>query len=118
MTRNAESTRYHSSKQEQHIARALDAWIQPNSGATAFRKGDVVQKSASMLIEAKCLMSDKQSFSIKKEWIEKNRQERFTQHLSNSCICFNFGPDSENFYVIDEKLMKYLIECLSKENDS
>lgn len=117
MTKNTDSTRYYSSKQEQHIAKALGAWIQPNSGATAWRKGDVVQKPASMLIEAKCSMSEKQSFSIKKEWIEKNRQERFTQRLSNSCICFNFGPDSENFYVIDEKLMKYLIECLTKENE-
>ena len=115
---NKESTRYFSDKHEKSICKALHAVQQPNSGAGNWRKGDVVQPQASMLIEAKCSMSEKQSFSIKKDWINKNREETFTQRLGNSCICFNFEPDGENFYVIDEKLMKFLIECLQNdEND-
>ena len=109
---NKESTRYFSDKHEKSICKVLHAVQQPNSGAGNWRKGDVVQKAASMLIEAKCSMSEKQSFSVKKDWIIKNREEKFAQRLYNSCICFNFEPDGENFYIIDEKLMKFLINEL------
>lgn len=116
MTKNTTSTRFFSDKHEKSICKALGAFQQINSGATHFRKGDVIQKQASMLIEAKCSMSDKSSFSIKKEWIAKNKQEKFTQRLSNSALCFTFAPDSENYYVIDEKLMKFLVEKLAEED--
>ena len=68
-----------------------------------------------MLIECKTTLSPKTSFSIKKEWIEKNKQERFSQRIENSCIAFNFEPDGENYYVIDTKLMQYLIEKLDED---
>ena len=70
-----------------------------------------------MLIEAKTCMTEKQSFSIKKDWIKKNEEERFALRKSNSCICFNFGPDSDNYYVINERLMQYLIKCLSNDEN-
>ena len=81
---NKESTRYLSDKHEKSICKALHAVQQPNSGAGNWRKGDVVQPQASMLIEAKCSMSEKKSFSIKKEWIDKNREEKFSQRLLKS----------------------------------
>ena len=28
-------------------------------------------------------------------------------NLFNSCLCINFGPNTDNYYVISEKLMKY-----------
>ena len=115
MATNKESTRYYSDIQEKEVCRELGAIQQPNSGAGKFRKGDVVQKESSFLIECKTCTSDKDSFSIKKEWIKKNKEERYTQRLSNSCIAFNFGPHQENYYVIDSNLMKYLVEQLSKE---
>ena len=61
-------------------------------------------------------MSEKSSMSIKKEWIDKNREEAFENRLFNTCVCFNFGPEAENFYVIDSKLMKFLVEKLEEEN--
>lgn len=116
MTKNKESTRYYSTRHEDSICKALGAKRNNNSGAGLFRKGDVVHEGASMLIEAKTTMSEKQSVSIKKEWITKNQSEAFSMRKSNSCICFNFGPDTDNYYIINEKLMKYLINKL--ESDS
>ena len=42
--------------------------------------------------------------------------ERKECNLDNSCLCFNFGPGTDNYYVINEKLMKFLIEKLEKDN--
>lgn len=114
MNKNKESTRYYSDKHEKSVCKALNARQQPNSGAGMFRKGDVVTNN--MLIECKCSMSDKDSFSIKKDWIIKNKEESFTQRKSNQAICFTFGPDQENYYVINEKLMKFLCEKLEEED--
>ena len=115
-TKNREATRFYSDQHEKSICKALGAKQQSNSGAGRFRKGDVIQDEASLLIEAKTTMSDKDSFSVKKEWILKNKEEAFSLRKSNSCICFNFGPEQENYYVINEKLMKFLVEKMIEEN--
>lgn len=112
--KNKESTRYFSDLQEKSVCKDLGAEQVVNSGAGKFRKGDVVHKASSTLIECKTCTSDKDSFSIKKEWIKKNKEEKFSQRLSNSCIAFNFGPGQENYYVIDSNLMKFLIEKLEE----
>lgn len=112
--KNENSTRAYSDKHEKSVCKALDAKQQPNSGAGLWRKGDVVQEDASLLIECKCSMKPKNSVSIKKEWIEKNKKESFFNRLSNTAICINFEPDGDNYYVIDEKLMKLLCEKLKE----
>lgn len=115
MTTNKESTRYYSDRQEKSVCRVANARQQSNSGAGKFRKGDVVNSTASLLIECKTVVQDKESFSIKKEWIKKNKEEAFTQRLSNQCIAFSFGPDQENYFVINERLMRFLVEKLEEE---
>jgi hypothetical protein len=112
MTKNNQSTRYYSERQEENVADIIEGQRQFNSGAGNFNKGDVINKKASILVECKCLMKDKNSFSIKKEWIEKNTQEAKAMRLDNNCIAFNFGPNSKNYFIIDEKLMAYLIDKL------
>ena len=107
-------TRFYSSKQEKQVAKAVGGKKVANSGATAFEKGDVTTDN--FLIECKTCTTEKKSFSIKKEWLEKNKEEAFEMGKSYSALAFNFGPDSENYYVIDEKLFKELIEYLDKEN--
>lgn len=116
MTDNKESTRYYSDLHEKSVCRALGATQTPNSGATKWKKGDVVQRQASLLIECKTVMTEKQSVSVKKEWIDKNKEEAFSNRLDNNCLCINFGPGSDNYYVISEKLMKFLVEKLEEEN--
>lgn len=115
MKPNKDSTRYYSNLQENSICRALHATKQPNSGAGLFNKSDILISGASLLIEAKTCMKEKDSFSIKREWIEKNREEAFSQRISNGCIAFSFGPTLPNYYVIDEHLMKFLVEKLEDE---
>ena len=113
----SESTRAYSDAQEKYICKLLGGTQVSNSGAGLFKKGDVIVNSASMLIECKCQMSEKQSYSVKKEALWKNYEEAFSNRLNNSCLCFNFGPDSENYFVISERLMKFLIKKLSEEED-
>ena len=115
--KNKESTRYYSDAQEKAVCKVTNSKQQPNSGASLFRKGDVVNREASILFECKTTMTEKDSFSIKKDWIAKNREEKFSQRLSNGVIAFNFGPGQENFFVIDEKLMRYLVEKLEEDNE-
>ena len=110
------STRSASNAQEKAIAKLLNGQVNPNSGAGKWRKGDVQVPEASLLIECKTCMTEKSSFSIKKEWIEKNINEAHSNRLFNSCVAFNFGPEEKNYFVIDEKLMKFLVEKLIEEN--
>lgn len=114
-TSNKNSTRYYSNKHEESVCKALGASQQSNSGAGHWRKGDCLHKEASLLIECKCSMSEKSSFSIKKEWIDKNKEEAWTQRVSNSCVAFNFEPDGKNYYVISENLMKILVDALKED---
>lgn len=119
MTKNVSSTRFYSSQQEQAVAKALGAYQQTNSGAGAFAKGDVYHKRASLLIECKTATTNKDSFSIKRDWLLKVDGERKSKRLDNSCVAINFGPDApynRNYYIIDEKLMKFLVEKLEEEN--
>lgn len=112
------STRAASDAHEKSICKALGGKQNSNSGAGNFSKGDVVVPEASLLIEAKCCMSPKSSVSIKREWIEKNRQEAFMSRKDNHVVCINFEPDGSNYYLIDEKLMKFLVSHLVNENNS
>lgn len=116
--KNTESTRYYSDAQEKSVCKALGANQTPNSGAGLWTKGDVIQREAKMLIECKTCIEPKNSFSIKKDWIEKNRLETFEMRLNDSAIAFNFGPSEPNYYVINEKLMKFLVEKLIEEYDN
>ena len=116
MTKNKSATRYASETQENRIANKLGGRVNSNSGAGKFAKSDVVVNEASLSIECKTCMSEKDSFSIKKDWIEKHRQESWANRLANSVIAFNFNyQDSHDFYVIDDSLMKFLVEKLIEE---
>lgn len=106
-------TRFYSSRQEKKVAKAVGGKQVSNSGATAFNKGDVT--SDNFLIECKTCVEDKKSFSIKQDWLEKNKEEAFEMGKDYSALAFNFGPSSENYYVIDERLFKRLKEVLESE---
>lgn len=118
MSTNKASTRAVSSKQELHVAKTLGGQKIVNSGAGRFLKGDVQVKDAFLSIECKTCMTEKNSFSIKKDWIEKHKQEAWDNRLSNTALAISFSPDgNENYYLINEKLMKFLVEKLIEENN-
>lgn len=113
-TNNINSTRYFSSRQEESISKLIGGTTTPSSGSGHWRKGDIIQQNASLLIEAKCTMTPKDSFSIKKDWIIKNKEEAKTQRLASGCIAFDFEPDGPNYFVINEALMQFLVEKLEE----
>lgn len=117
MKKDNQYTRYFSDQHEKSICYALGGRQVSNSGAGKFEKGDIVVGNASLLVEAKCSMTDKSSISIKHEWLIKNKEEAFRNRLSNSCLCFNFEPNGDNYYIINERLMQFLVSALSEEDD-
>ena len=115
--KNKESTRYASSTQENRIATKLGGRICPNSGAGKFFKSDIRIDDASLSIECKTSMTPKDSFSIKKDWISKHYEEAFSNRLFNTAIAFSFYfEDKKDYYIIDDRLMAFLVEKLKEEN--
>ena len=115
--KNKEATRYFSSKQEKEVAKMLEGHQTPNSGATRFVKGDVILDNL-MLIECKTKTKESNSFSINRDWIEKNELERKEMQLPYSCLAIKFNPDDNyngNYFVINSKLMKLLVKHLKEE---
>lgn len=114
-TMNKDSTRYFSNKQEKAVANAVGGRKVANSGATPFNKGDVTTEH--FLIEAKTCMEPKQSFSIKKNWLEKNEAEAFAMRKPYHALVFDYG-DGVQHYVIDQKLFDILLEAVNRlENE-
>ena len=105
-------TRFYSNKQEKAVARKLGGRQVANSGATAFSKGDV--RTDEWLIECKTATTEKQSFSIKRSWLDKNREEAFAMRKSYNALCFDFG-DSDRYYIIDERTFIKMKEALEHE---
>ena len=107
-------TRYASSKQEKQVAKQVNGMVTKNSGATLFDKGDI--KANKFLIECKTKMSSSKSISIKKEWIEKLKQEALFSGKEYEALIFNFGPDEENYAIIDMYLFQTLLDAVSNEH--
>lgn len=113
---NKSSTRYFSNKQEKQIADKLKGHKQANSGATNFVKGDIALNN--WLIEAKTATIEKQSFTIKKQWIEKNKEEAFAMNKPHQAIAFNFGGDTvfdDNYFIISASDFELFVSLLNKE---
>ena len=115
MTKNKDSTRYYSSRQENYVANLIEGRPNSSSGSSKFNKSDVLKSEASLLIECKTPVEEKASFSIKKEWLSKLKEEAFGMRLSNTAIAFEFAPNTENYFVINESLFKFLVEKLEEE---
>ena len=107
------TTRYFSSKQEEYISKLLGGKKVAGSGSPHFCAGDVITDD--WLFECKCPMTERQSFSIKKEWIDKNERERMDLQKPYSSLVFQFEPDGENFFVVREKLFKEMLDRFQAE---
>lgn len=107
------NTRAFSRKQENNVAKLVNGKVVANSGATAFNKGDV--RTDKILIECKTSISEKQSFTIKKDWLLKNKDEAFAMKKQYSVLAFDFG-DGENYFILDKNLFKKLVNYIEEEN--
>lgn len=112
MTTNKKSTRYHSSRQEKAVAKKLSGKVVANSGAPALVAGDV--RTDEWLIECKTATTAKASFSIKRDWLSKNREEAFAMGKSYNALCFDYGNGSNRYYIIDERTFLKMKEALEQ----
>ena len=112
--KNRNSTRFYSSRQEKKIAKTVNGKVQPNSGATLFAKGDI--KTDKWLFEAKTCMKEQESFSIKREWLDKLKSESFAMNKDFSALVFNFGDKiGENFYILSEQDFKQILLLIEEK---
>ena len=108
------STRDASKRQEKAIAKSIGGRRTPNSGATSFDKSDIYVGSE-WSIEAKTCMTPKSSFSIKRDWLIKMKEEQFACNKSYSALCFDFGDEGSRYYIIDEQTFKQVMELMKEE---
>lgn len=110
-------TRYYSKLQEDAVAKKVNGRTTANSGATNFGgKGDILTDE--WLLECKTRTSSSESISIKKDWFQKNREEMVFEGKKYQAVVFNFGPNEENHYIIDEYLFLELQEHLRNRKEN
>lgn len=112
--RNFKSTRDASSTQEHQVADGMGIRVQPNSGASAFQKGDL--KGDHILLECKTLMKPQKTVTIRKEWLTKIKEEQFQMRRELSGLVFDFG-DGDNYVILTLNDFKELFELFEKEFD-
>lgn len=110
MNTDSLTTKDASTAQEKYLAGALGGRIPANSGGTKMGGGDILTDK--FLIEAKTTMSEKTSFSIKKAWLEKAKEQAFEQGKLHSALAFQFKPSGDNYFIVSEQLFKDLLDYL------
>ena len=106
-------TRHFSKKQEDYVSEHIDAKKTKNSGATMFEKGDLL--SEKFIIECKTKTKLSSSISIHKDWLDKLKQESLFMGKDYEALIFNFGPDTDNYAIIDMHLFNELKKYLESE---
>ena len=99
------STRAKSSQQEKRIAKAMGGRQVVGSGSTPFLKGDVIV--GKLFIEAKTKMEPSKSISVKKEWLEKAKEQAIATRKEDYSVAISFGEPKE-YYIIEDSLMEDL----------
>ena len=102
---NKDSTRYHSNKQEKRIAKAIGGRQVVGSGSSPFLKGDVI--AGKMFIEAKTKVKPSTQITLKREWLEKAKEQSFSTGKEDYALAVSFG-DSKDYYVIEDSLFEDL----------
>ena len=105
-------TRFYSNNQEKKVAKAVGGRKVANSGACKFNKGDVITDN--ILIECKTRTSEQSTFTIKRDWILKNREEAFAMHRNYSALAIDFG-DGELHYLISQQMFDMLVDLIDKQ---
>ena len=101
------STRAKSSQQEKRIAKAMGGKQVVGSGSTPFLKGDVIVDQ--LFIEAKTKMEPSQQITVKKEWLEKAKEQALSTRKRDYAVAISFGEPKE-FYIIEDTLMEELFK--------
>ena len=101
------STRAKSSQQEKRIAKAMGGKQVIGSGSTPFLKGDVV--AGKLFIEAKTKMVPSQQITVKKEGVDKAKEQSLAMRKEDYAIAVSFG-DPKEYYLIEDSFMEDLFK--------
>jgi len=113
------TTREISGRQENKIAKMVKGNLTAGSGSARFTNSDVIVRDIGMNIECKTKMTENaKSFSVKAEWLETTEYQRISQQLQHSALCFSFGTDSDNYFVLSEREFLNYLRLLREELDN
>lgn len=82
-----------------------------NSGGNMFIKGDVLTDEIHFEGKTKAKLSE--SISLKREWVEKGRQEAIARRKRYFVLVFDFGDDKD-FYAINGDDFEYFYDSAKK----
>lgn len=98
-----------SNLQEKQVAALVNGNIQIGSGGTSHGGGDVLTKK--WFFECKTVITDKNSYGVKKSVIDKMKEQMFEQKRDYSALVFRFSPESKDYFVIDSDTFIYMMKC-------
>ncbi|KXS45386.1 MAG: hypothetical protein AWU54_403 [Candidatus Frackibacter sp. T328-2] len=100
--------------QEERIAEKLGINEVVGSGATPFFKGDNIGDY--IFIEAKIKMKESKSIKVKKEWLEKAKDQAESMRRNNYAVAISFG-DSKDYFIVEDEFMIGLYNSLEVVNN-
>ena len=109
-------TRYYSSKQEKQVAKLLNGKVNANSGAAPFVAGDVVVDN--ILVECKTTTKETNSYTVKKEVLNKIKKEAYQVGKDHAVVAFNFEPNGENYFILNTKFYIELLDLYKQHRNS
>lgn len=101
--------------QEKEVARKLGGKLAPSSGSGKFSGGDVYTED--FLIECKTVTKDQVSFTVKKEWMSKAKEQSFEQNKPYSALAFRFSPNGDDYIVMPIETFRDLLDCQRQLED-
>ena len=108
MAKNKQSTRYQSNIQERRISSHFaDGKQVIGSGSTPFLKGDVITED--FFIECKTKVKPSSQITVKKEWLEKAREQAYQMRKPDYILALSFG-DTKDYYMITPQLFHELYD--------
>ena len=94
--------------QEKEVAAMLGGSLAPASGASRFAGGDVLTDR--FLVECKTVTKLQTSFSVKKEWLDKAKEQAFEQGKSDYALAFRFEPNGKDYVVLPIATFRDLLD--------
>ena len=111
------ATSCYSSKEEGIVAAYLDGYLTPNSGATPFKKGDVVLDDT--VLECKTKTKESATHAIKLQWIQDLKRESLAMGKKYWALIFDYGTQDikDQYVVIPIEDFREYMELKRKENE-
>ena len=78
------------------------------SGSTPFLKGDVI--AGKLFIEAKTRAEPAKQITVKKEWLEKAKEQSYSTHKDDYALAISFG-EAKDYYVIEDSFFEDLYKA-------